>query len=663
MATTLAANIRIRAIDQFSRVTSRLRLDMQRVTAAQEKASKSFALAAQMNQAAQAVGQFARVARTAVAAPIKSMVDFEQSMANVRAVTSGITENEFTKLEEKAKFLGSSTKFSAVEAAEGLRFLAIAGFDAEKQMSSIGPVLQLAGAASTDLGTASDIASDLLGAFRLEASDMGDVANVLTATFTRSNTTLESLFETMKLVGPEATDMGVSMREVAGMTAVLGSAGIKGSLAGTALRQMFKKMINPSKAARKEMSKMGLTIADDLGNLRKPTEIFKDLIESTKDMGNVARGKALSTLFGTRASTAISNLLAKMKGDELTKFIDGLKDVSGETKRIQDITQNTAKGAMVSFQSAVEGLKIELGQTFGKEFKGAIKAVTGFVRGITRWMKAHPELTKALFASAVAFAVFLTALQGVLVIIATGLAAKGVLFLAGGFTGLAASIGAAALAAAPFIIAIAAIGTAAYFLITRWGTVSAFFQVMWNKFTNLSAGAKASVLAFVSAIPIIGPMIVVAIAAVDLFKNHWDNVVAAFDTGFNKIKEVFNWVADSPVFKAITGSKAFKLLVSAPLATVKSIGGAVDSAVSSGTSAVGSTIERISDEVSLVEGGASASLAEAQVADRDARDSRIAGKIQVSIDSEGNAKVKSIESTGPIELEADAGMSMMSSGG
>jgi len=337
----LLANIRIRAFDGFSRVTNKLRNQLKQITDAQLKAQQTFQLAGQINLAAQSVGKFGRVARAAIAVPTQKFLEFEQAMANVRAVSGEISSNQFTKLAEKAKFLGGTTEFTSVQAAEGLRYLAIAGFGVEEQLAAIGPVLDLATAASTDLGTASDIASDLMGAFRLEASQMGDITDVLTATFTRSNTTLSTLFETMKLVGPQATDMGISMREVASMTAVLGSAGIKGSLAGTALRSMLQRMVNPAASARKEMRRLGLTVADAEGNLRKPTAIFQDLINATKEMGTVERGKAFSILFGTRAAAAMSNLVASMDVGKLQEFLKGMQNVAGVTQQVAAVQRDT----------------------------------------------------------------------------------------------------------------------------------------------------------------------------------------------------------------------------------------------------------------------------------------------------------------------------------
>ena len=626
-----SVSLKIRAFDPFSKVTNKLRGALKQITEGQKKAAASFQMAGQINLASQSVGKFARVARTAVLGPIEEMIEFEQAMANVRAVSGNLADKEFKELTDKAREMGRTTKFAATDAAEGLKFLAIAGFSAEEQLTSIGPVLRLAQAGATDLGQASDIASDLLGAFRLEAKDMEDVADVLTATFTRSNTTLTSLFETMKLVGPEATDMGVSMRQVAGMTAVLGSAGIKGSMAGTALRQMFKKLVNPADSARTLMKKFGLEVSDSLGNLRKPTDILEDLIAKTEGLGTATRGKALSILFGARASTAVSNLLAKMKGDELRKFIDQLQDVSGETKRIAGVMDDTSKGALLGFQSAVSDLKIEFGSTFKEEFKDSIRIITDLVRSITKWFAAHPKLTAAIFLTVAAVAALLTALQGLLVIVATMFAAKGVLFLTGGFGGLARMIFGPVITSVQFL--------ASNFMLLARGSIARLIPMLRTLMMGLRLYAVSAWAAVAPTWAMVAPYLPLAAAILAVV-----TAIAAVTLAIRQLVKVWDELDAMKEFKAMwkltmdEGALETVKHLFDPTTLIESVKGDVASLIGGGED-----VERI---------GAATGVAGTTT------NAKVGGKIVVEVNGSGAPRVASIQAEGPVDLEVDAGLAM-----
>lgn len=193
-----------------------------------------------------------------LAAPLKTAMDFEAQMSRVGAVSNSTKEQQ-VQLTAKAREMGRDTKFSALEAGQGMEYLAMAGFNANQQMAAIGGVLDVAAAAGTELGRTSDIVSNALTGFGLQADQAGRVGDVLTKTFTGSNTTLESLGETLKYVAPVASSAGASIELVAAMTGVLGDAGIQGSMAGTTLRNTFLRLIAPAKDAQKHMKQLGIS--------------------------------------------------------------------------------------------------------------------------------------------------------------------------------------------------------------------------------------------------------------------------------------------------------------------------------------------------------------------------------------------------------------------
>ncbi len=684
MAETLLANIKITAIDQFSRITKKLRDSFKEISKAREKAAKTFALAGQMNQAAAAVGSFARVARGAVAAPIAEWIEFEQAMANVKAVTKDLKDGDFPALMKKAREMGSSTRFSAKEAAEGLRFFAVAGFTADEQMAAIKPTLQLATAGMTDLGRTADIVSDLMGGFGLGKSVEAtkDTVDVLAATFTNSNTTLDSLFETMKLVGPGATKLGVSFREVAAMTGLLGSAGIKGSLAGTQLKQMFAKMVSPTKKAREALKEFGISFVKD-GELRDRTKVLGEFLEKTKDIGRATRAAALGDIFGVRAKTAVDLLLDAMSGNQLPDFLKTLNEAPGTVGRIEKIVDDTAGGAIRALKSAVSDLGIQFGMTFKDDLKAGIKFVAEMVRGIAGWLKDHPTLTKIIFASALAVAFFLTALQVALIVIATMIAAGGLLILVGGFKGLAAIL------FGPVIAAIAAVKAA--FIATLMPSIVAATTGLGTFATAMWAAVVPSLIA-AAPIAAVGLAITAVALAVNELVKAWDQL--DLGEGLQGIAEVFGEEGVSGVVKgfldpsALVSSVKSILGVSADvlekgllssgiaggiLGAQGAVAGAagrtgetiVSGAVggAEGLASVGSMLRTIAvgpSAESSSAGGLDPTLAaRPQVGLAKAGStgvSKVAGDIRILIESaDANVRIASIQTEGDLDLSVDAG--------
>ena len=190
-------------------------------------------------------------------AAIKMGSDFEAGMSRVQAL-SGATGAEFEALRKTALELGRTTVFSASQAAEGMQYLAMAGFKTNEIIAAMPGVLNAAAAGQVDLATAADITSNVLSGFGLKAEEAARVADVLTKAFTSSNTTMESLGETMKYAAPVAAAAGFALEEVAAAAGMLGDAGIQGSQAGTTLRAIMLRLINPPKQAAEALDALGI---------------------------------------------------------------------------------------------------------------------------------------------------------------------------------------------------------------------------------------------------------------------------------------------------------------------------------------------------------------------------------------------------------------------
>lgn len=294
-----------------------------------------------------AVGTAATIA---IADSIRVFADFETSMLRVKAI-SGATGAEFQSLTDLAKELGSTTAFTAREAAQAMGFLAQAGFDVGEVHKALPKVLSLAAAGQLDLAQAADITASVLRGFGLEASESGRVADVLAAAASKSNTSVEGMGEAFKFAGPVASAMGVSLEETAAALGVLSNAGLKGSLAGTGLRMVLVKMGEDVAGAG------GLTEALETLN----TEGVQAVVDTMKDLD-------------ARAGTAAVALTGQM--GTLKSLTEEMRNVEGMSDKMAETLLSGVTGSAVKAGSAFEGLRIKLGETFEEFGVGFFEELT-----------------------------------------------------------------------------------------------------------------------------------------------------------------------------------------------------------------------------------------------------------------------------------------------
>ncbi len=341
----------------FKQATVSAQQFRQRVTAA---FSKVRAGAAKTVQALGAVSGAAVAMGAAVAgASAKTAANFEQSMARVQAITGATTE-EFKKLEEQAKMLGATTQFTASQAAEAMGFFALAGFKSNEIMGVMPDVLNLAAAGQLDMATAADITSKTIRGMGLDVSDAGRVMDLLTKTFTTSNTDLIQLGDAFKFVGPVAAASGRGMEEVAASIALLSDAGIQGGMAGTTLRQMLITLSKPSAEGAKLMSKLGIEVADATGKMLPLGEVIRQLSLATDGLTEEAKLNVIGRIFPART---LGGVLALMEqgADRMVAKTNELADSAGTAARIAQIQMDTTSGAFKILLSALEGVQIAIG--------------------------------------------------------------------------------------------------------------------------------------------------------------------------------------------------------------------------------------------------------------------------------------------------------------
>lgn len=461
---------------------------------------------------------------------MRPAVQFEQAMARVGAV-SRATEDEQQLLTRTARELGASTVFSASQAAEGMQFLAMAGFDVNQTIAAMPGLLNLAAASGADLGRTSDIASNILSGFNFEADQMGRVGDVLVNTFTTSNTTLEMLGATMSYVAPQAAAAGMELETAAAMAGLLGNAGIQGERGGTALRAMLTRLASPSNEAAEALERLNVQVSDDGGNLRDMPTILAEMDRAMEGMGSATRQELLTAIFGMEASTAALILASAAGSGELQRYADSLRE-TGSAARVAERMNDTAQGALRRLSSAAEEAQIALGNGLLPVLATLVETVLPLVVAGGQWIEANQGLVTSLGYVAAALIGLNVAslaakwgfwllfgwvgrLRVALGLLAMGAGAAAQVLSVGLAYGLAAATGAAKAGAGAFRLVAAAFlaltklprfALASLLIPIRWGA-ALIGRIPWVRLAGaLSWGALIRPLSWVAlrAIPVIG---------------------------------------------------------------------------------------------------------------------------------------------------------------
>jgi TP901 family phage tail tape measure protein len=330
----------------------------------------------------------------AMANVITTGADFEQTITAAAAKFPGEIRRgtaAFEALEAAARKTGATTEFTASQSAEALNFLAMAGFNAESSIAALPGVVDLATAAQVDLATATDVASDSLGAFNLMTKDstqlsknLARVNDVIAKTTTSANTTVETLFETIKDGAPVATSAGASLETFAALAGELANAGIKGTRAGTTLKNMFLKLAAPVAGGAKILRRLGIQTQDAGGDMRDIVDILGDLNKSLDGLGTAERAGVLEGIFG-KIPIAGVNILLQSGSERLREYRKELEGASGASTVMAAVMRDTLQGRLNSLKSAVEGVKISI-------FSMTRGPLVEVVDKMTLWVRANEGL-------------------------------------------------------------------------------------------------------------------------------------------------------------------------------------------------------------------------------------------------------------------------------
>jgi len=341
------------------------------------------------------ISKFTTAAATigTIAFPIAKAAQFERAMATVGAV-SGATGKDLDSLTMKAREMGEKTEFSATQAADGLRFLAMAGLNVEQQLAALEPALNLALAGNIELGQAADIATNIMTGFGASVSELPGMMDVLTQAFTNSNTNLTELGHAMAYVAPVAAGMGVEFNDLVSAMSALANAGLKGSIAGTALRGTLVKLFKPTAKSEKVMQSLAQRIGQtniELRNAEGGFIGFAGLIDQFA-AANVSAAEAME-IFGLRAGPAFIALLNQGSA-EMRRFNKLMDEAGGRTAEIAKVMGNNFVGATKQLLSSLQELAINFGSAFLGDLKEATLSIRDLVISINTWVSANKTLVK-----------------------------------------------------------------------------------------------------------------------------------------------------------------------------------------------------------------------------------------------------------------------------
>ena len=329
------------------------------------------------------------IAVDAAKAMVQVGSDFEKAMSEVKAI-SGASGADLDAMDAKARALGSSTKFSAKEVADGFKYMSLAGWDAQTMLSSIDGVVNLAAASEMELGEASDMVTDYLSAFGLEASYAGKMADEMAYAQANSNTTVAQLGEAFGNSAAQAHTMGQSMETATAILEAMANQGLKGSEAGTALNGVMSQIVKNMKDGSIAIGDTAVAVTDADGNFRDLTDIMGDVEKATSSMTEEQKASALQAVFN-RTSLKGVNLILSEGVDKIRGYKDELENANGAASDMADTMQDNLQGSVTEFKSAAEGLGIAIYDRISKPLTDITDVATDVMGSITEALTPPPK--------------------------------------------------------------------------------------------------------------------------------------------------------------------------------------------------------------------------------------------------------------------------------
>lgn len=447
---------------------------LEEVESSAKKADGGFTMfkATLANLAADAIMRAVDGIKNLVGNVIELGQNFTSTMSEVSAI-SGATGEDFEKLEACAREYGATTVFSASNAAEALKYMSLAGWDADQSTSALGGVLNLAAASGMELGAASDMVTDYLSAFAMEAGDAAYFADLLSYAQSHSNTTAEALGEAYKNCAANLNAAGQDVETVTSLLEGMANQGYKGSEAGTAMAAIMRDITNGMKDGAIKIGETSVAVMDAQGNFRDLTDILTEVEAATNGMGDAERAVALSSTF-TADSTKGLNLILNEGMDNIAGYEEELRGASGSAEEMANIMNDNLSGDVAAMNSAFEELGLKIYDALESKLRAGVQFITNGVIPAIEWLGGHiPEVTIAV-----------SGLGAVIAAMNWGTISSKIAMVKGALIKLAAALGGVSLPA----IAIIAVITAVALAFTNLWKNNEEFR---NKITAIWDGIKA----------------------------------------------------------------------------------------------------------------------------------------------------------------------------
>ena len=456
-------------------------------------------------------------------ASIKVGMDFDAAMSQV-AATMGTSVDQIQELRDFAIQMGSTTSFSATQAAEGLNFMALAGYSAEESMKMLPTVLNLAAAGGLELGAASDMVTDAQTALGLSMEETTDLVDKMAATSSKTNTSVGQLGEAILTVGGTARTMSGGTEELASVLGVLADNGVKGAEGGTALRNIILSLSAPTSKAAKTLDALGVSAYDADGNFKDLRELMPELGAALDGLSSEERAAALSSIFNKRDIKSV-NALLNTSADRWDELGLALGDAGGAAEQMAETQLDNLKGSLTILKSALEGAAIAISDIVAPVIRSFANKLTAFVT----WFNQQGPGTQKMI---VALGIALAAIGPTLLAVGKAMQVVGNIMMYGPKVIGALSKALGFLAANPIVLIIAGIVALVAAFIYLWNTSEdfrKFWIALWTKI-------QTKVLSTVKAIKTFFVNLWTGIKAV------WNGAVSFFTGLWNRIKGVFSGV-------------------------------------------------------------------------------------------------------------------------
>lgn len=483
-------------------------------------------------------------------AAVKTAADFDSAMSQVAAV-SGATGKDFDNLRNKAREMGSKTKFSATEAAEAMNYMAMAGWKTEDMLDGIEGVMNLAAASGEDLATTSDIVTDALTAFGLSAKDSGHFADILAAASSNANTNVSMMGETFKYCAPIAGALGFSAEDTAEAIGLMANAGIKSSQAGTALRTIMNNLAGDVKISGKAIGDVTIATTNADGSMRDLSDILADCRSAFGNLTESEKAQAAESLVGKNAMSGFLALMNAGQGD-IDKLSSAIENCDGSAEKMAMTMQDNLAGQLTILKSQLQELAI----SFGDILMPAIRSIVSKFQGFVDKLNGMDEGTKRTI---VTIALLVASIGPLLVIIGTaiskiGVAMQGFVKLANGISKLKIAVQGgtgvlgklcAALGgiSAPVLAVVAVIAVLVAAFVHLWKTNEGFRDAIigtWNRIKDTISGFCQGIVDRLNALGFQFTDIV------DVLKTVWDDfcqvLAPVFEGVFNNIANILSTV-------------------------------------------------------------------------------------------------------------------------